>query len=115
MSYGNPSINALIQHLADRVGGTLDRTPIDNRRACWSLMLRVKKDHPDADPTKAIGDLIDIVFSGHPSMNFHAKHLTSFRYLLNNARRIANDWRAARNASPARKVEELDRRFDNVR
>jgi len=103
MSARRPEIDNLIAHLQGYVHD-LDRTAVDNRRACWSLILRARK--RTDDPEGGIKRLIDTVFSGHPSMKFHAKNLTSFRYLLNNATRITNDIRAARAASPAEKSRE---------
>ena len=100
MKRSNPDIDELIQHL-QRYVPDLDRTPVDNRRAAWTLICRARK--KTEDPVGGIIRLIDTVFSGHPSMKFHAKNTTSFRYLVNNAQRIANDIRAAREASPAAK------------
>jgi len=100
MSHGNPDINALIEHLQQYVGD-LDRTPADNRRAAHTLILRARK--KVNDPVEAIKKLIDAIFSGHKSMEFHARNTTSLRYLVNNASRVTNDIRAARAASPAAK------------
>jgi hypothetical protein len=109
MSHGNPDINALIEHLQQYVGD-LDRTPADNRRAAHTLILRARK--KVNDPVEAIKKLIDAIFSGHKSMEFHARNTTSFRYLVNNASRVSNDIRAARAASPLGKSREADDAFD---
>jgi hypothetical protein len=96
----NSDIDTIIEALRGYVGD-LDRTPADNRRAAWSLLCRArKKTH---DPVRGIVRLIDTVYSGHPSMKFHAKRATSIRYFLNYATAIANDIRAAREASGAAK------------
>jgi hypothetical protein len=96
----NTDIDAVIAALQGYVGD-LDRTPQDNRRAAWSLICRARK--KTDDPVGGIVRLIDTIFSGHPSMKFHAKNLTSVRYLLNNATKVTNEIRATREASPAAK------------
>ena len=86
----NTDIDAVIGALQGYVGD-LDRTSADNRRAAWSLICRArKKTH---DPVGGIIRLIDTVYSGHPSMKFHAKRATSIRYFLNYATVIANEQR----------------------
>jgi len=109
-SHGNNDINALLTHLEGRLGGPLDGREVDNRRACWSLLLKVGKEGR-GDPVTSIAALIDTIYSGHPSMTYHARRCTSFRYLLYHARSIVNDYRAARAKEPAGKMEELGRRF----
>jgi len=109
MSHGNPDINELIAHLQQYVED-LDRSPIDNRRAAHTLLLRAKK--KTSDPVGAIKKLIDTIFSGHKSMEFHARKTTSLRYLVNYGTAIANDIRAARASSPLGKSREADDAFD---
>lgn len=79
----------LCDYLREKVGD-LDGTELDNRRACWTLILRAEKVNPEADATQTIRTLIDIATD--PS-NWHAKNVTNFRYLLNHARQIANGHR----------------------
>lgn len=82
----------LLDYLSDKIGD-LDGSRIDNARACWSLILRAEKADPEGDAVESIKRLIDIATDGN---NWHSRNVTNFRYLLNNARRIANDHRARR-------------------
>lgn len=117
--HGKPIVNKLLDHLEARLNGPLDGREIDNRRACWSLILRVTKENegrrqqgqPVYDAETSIIALIDAIFSGHPSMSFHVKNCTSFRYLLNHGRRIVNEYRQARASDPRAKMDELASRF----
>ena len=107
----NSDIDTIIEALRGYVGD-LDRTTADNRRAAWSLICRArKKTH---DPVGGIVRLIDTIYSGHPSMKFHAKNATSIRYLLNNATRIKNDILAAREKQRAASGANLDELVDRL-
>ena len=83
-------VKLLMDYLTDKIGD-LDGSAQDNARACWSLILRAEKADPEGDAVDSIKRLIDIATDGN---NWHAKNATGFRYLLNNARRIANEHRA---------------------
>lgn len=118
-SHGNNDINVLLAHLEGKLHGPLDGREVDNRRACWSLLRKIHKENDGRrqqaqrsfDAVASIVALIDTIFSGHPSMTYHERRCTSFRYLLYHARAIVNDYRAARAKEPAGKMEELGRRF----
>ena len=85
-------VKLLMDYLADKIGD-LDGSTQDNARACWSLILRAEKADPEGDAVDSIKRLIDIATD---ETNWHSRNVTNFRYLLNNARRIANDHRARR-------------------
>ena len=108
-----PEVDTIISCLQGYVG-ELDRTVADNRRAAWTLIARAKKKCQEVGETqdeterirteyavRGICNLIDAIFSGHPSMEFEAQNCTSFRYLVNNAQRISNRIRATRQAGGA--------------
>ena len=100
MSTRNKDIDELIAHL-ERYVPDIDDTSAANRRACWTLIRRAAK--RTEDPVGSIKMLISTVFSGHKSMEFHARAFTSFPYLVKYGTRVANDIRIARSASPAAK------------
>lgn len=103
-------VKLLMDYLAERVGD-LDGSAQDNARACWTLILRAEKADPEGDAVESIKRLIDIATDGN---NWHARNVTGFRYLLNHARRIANEHRARRqtgDAASADKMAELASRL----
>ena len=88
------------EHLCDYLRskiGDLDGTETDNRRAVWTLILRAEKMDPEGDAVTAIERLVDIATD--PALSWHAKNVTSYRYLLNHARQIANEHRQRKPAS----------------
>ena len=82
--YGNPDINICISYLKEKIQGSLDGTQKANRQYCHLLINRLKKDYPDSVASEQICKLIDIASLD----DFHAKNLTSFKYLYNNAGKI---------------------------
>lgn len=98
-------VKLLMDYLADKIGD-LDGSAQDNARACWSLILRAEKADPEGDAVDSIKRLIDIATHGD---NWHAKNATGFRYLLNNARRIANEHRARRATGDAAFADKMAR------
>ena len=76
--FGNAEVNAIINHLKDKLpGGLLDGTVKANRNAAFRLIKKIKKGFPAADPVVNIKLLIDAGMND----NFHSKNLTSFTYL----------------------------------
>lgn len=98
-------VKLLMDYLTDKIGD-LDGSAQDNARACWSLILRAEKADPEGDAVDSIKRLIDIATDGN---NWHAKNATGFRYLLNNARRIANEHRARRATGDAAFTDKMAR------
>lgn len=98
-------VKLLMDYLADKIGD-LDGSAQDNGRACWSLILRAEKADPEGDAVESIKRLIDIATDGK---NWHARNVTGFRYLLNNARRIANEHRARRQTGDAAFADKMAR------
>lgn len=82
----------LVAYLSSKVG-YVDGSDIDNRRACWTLIQRAEKADPTGDAVQSIERLIDIATD---AKNWHSKNATSFRYLLNHAKQIANEHRQRR-------------------
>lgn len=82
--YGNPNINKCINHLKEKLEGSLDGSIKVNRNYCQLLINRFKKDYPDKEPATQICHLIDFATLD----DFHAKNLTGFKYLYNNAQKI---------------------------
>lgn len=87
-------VQELIQYLTKKVGG-YDGNDADNRRACWTLILRAEKKDPHGDAVASIKRLIDWATSAD---SWHHVNATSFRYLLNNAEKIARERRSKRPA-----------------
>lgn len=98
-------VTLLMDYLAERIGD-LDGSRQDNARACWSLILRAEKADPEGDAVDSIKRLIDIATDGN---NWHARNVTGFRYLLNHARRIANEHRARRQTGDAAFADKMAR------
>jgi hypothetical protein len=84
--YGNQNINELMDFLTEKVGATPDGTETDNRRFANHLIKKFQKDYPDKNPIELIKMLIEIALKDE----FHAKNITTFRYLYYNAQRILN-------------------------
>ncbi len=98
-------VKLLMDYLTERVGD-LDGSAQDNSRACWTLILRAEKADPEGDAVESIKRLIDIATDGN---NWHARNVTGFRYLLNHARRIANEHRARRQTGDAAFADKMAR------
>lgn len=81
---GNQDINTLVSFFQERRGKTLDGTIQDNRRYCYNLLRKIKKDYPDKDPIKAIKVLIDLALAD----DFHSINATSFKYIYYNTQKI---------------------------
>ena len=81
---GNQDINELVSFFQERRGKTLDGTIQDNRRYCYNLIRKIKKDYPDKDPIKAIKVLIDLALAD----DFHSINATSFKYIYYNTQKI---------------------------
>jgi len=86
----DPVVHELLNYFRERIGGELDGYFGPNYDACLELIERCKS--KKGDPLVDIKALIDI--SVHPD-NWHSRNATNFRYLLNNARKIANTHRTA--------------------
>lgn len=98
-------ITMLVDYLTEKVGD-LDGSAQQNRYACASLIRRAEKADPEGDAVESIKRLIDIATDGK---NWHARNVTGFRYLLNNARRIANEHRARRQTGDAAFADKMAR------
>lgn len=83
----DPRINNLINFLQEKIGG-LDNSVTDNRRYCYLLLNKFTKEFPDKDPVDGIQAVIELGLQD----NFHAKNLTSFRYVFYNFRKIINTY-----------------------
>lgn len=81
---GNQDVNELTAYLQEKMGKTLDGTIKDNRRYCYNLIRKIKKDYPDKDPIKAIKVLIDLALAD----DFHSINATSFKYIYYNTQKI---------------------------
>lgn len=86
-----------------------DGTDVDNRRAAWSLILKLEKQYPGKDAVKMIEALIQAALT----VPFHAKNLTKYKYLLDHGQRIANDYRAAKATGSASKMANVASRLAN--
>jgi len=85
-SFGREDINKITKHLKEALKGSLDGTITENRKYAKLLIDRLKKDYPDFNTVKQIIFLIDKGLED----NFHAKNLTSFKYLYYNCQKIIN-------------------------
>ena len=81
-----------------------DGTEVDNRRAAWSLILKLEKQYPGKDAVK----MIEVLIQAALQVPFHAKNLTKYKYLLDHGQRIANDYRAAKNTGAAHATKMAD-------
>lgn len=83
-SYGREDINQSIQILKDSLGGSPDGTIKENRRYAKMLIDKLKKDYPGYEPTEQIKYIIN--FGSQDE--FHAKNMTSFKYIYYNTQKI---------------------------
>lgn len=98
MSYGNPSINAIIERLSGHLNGIpMDGTAAHNRRYAQLLLGKMKKDYKDRDPLVTALRLIDLTFTpGIKELEFHQRLATKVSYIYYNAGRIIAAWQAGR-------------------
>ena len=83
-SFGREDINSVYSYLKEKIGGTPDGSQKQNRQFAKLLIDRLKKDYPDKDPV----GLIELLIKGGLTDNFHAKNITSFKYLYYNSQKI---------------------------
>ncbi len=84
VSYGNEDINKVISFLKEKLGGTPDGSQKENRMYASNLLKRIKKDYPDQSAPDVVCQMIELGLQD----SFHAKNLTSFKYLFYNAQKI---------------------------
>lgn len=94
-TYGNPSINELMEYLKNKNNGMLDGSEKSNRRACHTMIQRMKKTYPGHDPVDSLKRLIDV----GKNDKFHSKNLTSFAYLIYHGTKIINGYLSTRGNS----------------
>lgn len=82
-------IDACIAHLEQKLQASLDGSVRTNRRYCWLMIQKVRKDYPEADAVKSIQLLVDIGMRD----DWHRQKLTGFKYLYYHAQEIANSYR----------------------
>jgi len=89
-SYGNEDINICISYLKQKISADLDGSVKENRRYCYNLLRKLKKQYPDTEAVDNIKLLIDIGVQDR----FHRKNITSFKYLFYNAQRIIQSYKS---------------------
>lgn len=97
-----PEINRLMAQLREANGGMLDGSDSANRRACNTMLARMKRDFPTFDPEKSLSHLITV----GKQDKFHGPNLTSFQYLIYNATKIVNNARAAKHSTKQQQPDE---------
>lgn len=81
----NPDINYLVQYLRDKLElPNLDGSVVKNRRYCFNLLRRFKKEYPNRDAKELITKIIDYGVKD----KFHSTRMSNFAYLFNNYNKI---------------------------
>ena len=88
-TYGNSDINSCIEYLGEKLDSTLDGTITENRRYCYNLLRKMKKDFPEMDAVENVKLLIDSALND----KFHSRNATGFKYLYYNTQRIAQSFK----------------------
>ena len=101
--YGNGDINTCIEYFQKKLGASLDGSVQENRRYCYNLIRKMKKDYPDIEPTRQIKVLIDLAMQDR----FHSKNATSFKYLFYNTQRIAQSFKSDYGVGDKSDIEEI--------
>ena len=101
--YGNKDINTCIEYFQKKLGASLDGSVQENRRYCYNLIRKMKKDYPDIEPTQQIKVLIDLAMQD----KFHSKNATSFKYLFYNVQRIAQSFKSDYGVGDKSDIEEI--------
>lgn len=101
--YGNKDINTCIEYFQKKLGASLDGSVQENRRYCYNLIRKMKKDYPDIEPTRQIKVLIDLAMQDR----FHSKNATSFKYLFYNVQRIAQSFKSDYGIGDKSDIEEI--------
>jgi len=101
--YGNKDINTCIEYFQKKLGASLDGSVKENRRYCYNLIRKMKKDYPDIEPTQQIKVLIDLAMQD----KFHSKNATSFKYLFYNVQRIAQSFKSDYGIGDKSDIEEI--------
>jgi len=101
--YGNGDINTCIEYFQKKLGASLDGSVQENRRYCYNLIRKMKKDYPDIEPTQQIKVLIDLAMQD----KFHSKNATSFKYLFYNVQRIAQSFKSDYGIGDKSDIEEI--------
>jgi len=101
--YGNKDINTCIEYFQKKLGASLDGSVQENRRYCYNLIRKMKKDYPDIEPTQQIKVLIDLAMQD----KFHSKNATSFKYLFYNVQRIAQSFKSDYGIGDKSDIEEI--------
>jgi hypothetical protein len=87
--YGSTDINACVSYLEEKLGASLDGSVKENRRYCYNLLRKMKKDFPGVNEVDQVKMLIDTALQDR----FHSKNTTSFKYLFYNTQRIAQSFK----------------------
>lgn len=99
-SFGNKDINILVRYLEEAIKGSLDGTQQENRRYCYLLINRFKKDYPNRNPVEVTQFLI----SRGLEEKFHAKNITNFKYIYYNAMKILQSIKSDLNKNHITKI-----------
>jgi len=87
-SYGNKSINEIIEYLTED-GASLDGSTRSNRFQAHNLLRKLKKLYPDKTEEDIIAG-VKMVIDVAREDEFHSRNLTSVKYLYNNFQKIIN-------------------------
>ena len=101
--YGNKDINTCIEYFQKKLGASLDGSVKENRRYCYNLIRKMKKDYPDIAPVEQVKMLIDLAMQDR----FHSKNATSFKYLFYNVQRIAQSFKSDYGVGGKSDIEEI--------
>ncbi len=101
--YGNGDINTCIEYFQKKLGASLDGSVKENRRYCYNLIRKMKKDYPDIAPVEQVKMLIDLAMQDR----FHSKNATSFKYLFYNVQRIAQSFKSDYGIGDKSDIEEI--------
>lgn len=101
--YGNKDINTCIEYFQKKLGASLDGSVKENRRYCYNLIRKMKKDYPDIAPVEQVKMLIDLAMQDR----FHSKNATSFKYLFYNTQRIAQSFKSDYGVGDKSDIEEI--------
>lgn len=99
-TFGDENINKLIAFFIETLKGSLDGTQQENRRYCFLLLNRFKRDYPSRDSV----ELVQFLIARGLEDRFHAKNITNFKYLYYNAQKIIQSLKSDANKNTIAKI-----------
>lgn len=85
MAFGNPEVNAVIEHMTAMLDGVpMDGTKDGNRKYAYLLINWARREYPDWDPVGRVRRLINIAMSDRN----HRMWATKMKYIWDNKGRL---------------------------